>query len=114
MVGRHPSSLYQMSLEGPVLFGLVYLIARQRRGLGFNSGAFLALYAAFRFTTEFFRAPDPHMGFVAMGWMTQGQVLCVPMVILGLFLMLRAQPQVDHETGTIAAVQKRTRKRKTK
>ena len=114
VVGRHPSSLYQMSLEGPVLFGLVYLIARQRRGLGFNSGAFLALYAAFRFTTEFFRAPDPHMGFVAMGWMTQGQVLCVPMVILGLFLMLRAQPQVDHETGTIAAVQKRTRKRKTK
>ena len=89
VVGRHPSSLYQMSLEGPVLFGLVYLIARQRRGLGFNSGAFLALYAAFRFTTEFFRAPDPHMGFVAMGWMTQGQVLCVPMVILGLFLMLR-------------------------
>ena len=114
VVGRHPSSLYQMSLEGPVLFGLVYLIARQRRGLGFTSGAFLALYAAFRFTTEFFRAPDPHMGFVALGWMTQGQALCVPMVILGLFLMVRSQSQVDAETGAIAAVQKRTRKRKTK
>jgi phosphatidylglycerol:prolipoprotein diacylglycerol transferase len=96
------------------LFGLVYLIARQRRGLGFNSGAFLVLYATFRFITEFFRAPDPHMGFVALGWLTQGQVLCVPMVILGLFLMIRSQSQIDAETGAIAVVRKRTRKRKTK
>lgn len=112
VIGRHPSSLYQMSLEGPVLFTLVYLIARRQRGLGFTSGAFLVLYAMFRFTTEFFRAPDPHMGFVVLDWMTQGQVLCGPMVILGLFLMARSQTLAVEATGAIATLQKRTRKRK--
>jgi phosphatidylglycerol:prolipoprotein diacylglycerol transferase len=114
VVGRHPSSLYQMSLEGPVLFALVYLIARRRRGLGFNSGAFLVLYALFRFTTEFFRAPDPHMGFVALGWMTQGQALCVPMVILGLFLMVRSQSHEGAANHTITTVKNKARTRKTK
>ena len=114
VVGRHPSSLYQMSLEGPVLFALVYLIARRRRGMGFTSGAFLVLYGLFRFTTEFFRAPDPHMGFIAMGWITQGQALCVPMVILGLFLMGRSQSQKLETTDAVPPVQKRARKRKTK
>jgi len=52
-----------------------------------TSGAFLLLYGSFRWLTEFFRAPDPHMGFMAFGWMTQGQILCLPMILLGLVLI---------------------------
>ena len=87
VVGRHPSSLYQMTLEGPVLFFLVYAVAIRRPRVAATSGAFLLLYGSFRWLTEFFRAPDPHMGFMAFGWMTQGQILCLPMVLLGLVLI---------------------------
>ena len=87
VVGRHPSSLYQMTLEGPVLFLLVYAVAIRRPRVAATSGAFLLLYGSFRWLTEFFRAPDPHMGFMAFGWMTQGQILCLPMILLGLVLI---------------------------
>jgi len=91
VVGRHPSSLYQMMLEGPMLFGLIYLLAKSRPRVAFTSGGFLVLYGCFRLITEFFRAPDPHLGFIAFGWMTQGQILCVPMILLGIVLVGRPQ-----------------------
>jgi len=47
------------------------------------SGGFLIIYGVFRFVSEFFRMPDSHMGFVALGWMSQGQLLCIPMVLTG-------------------------------
>jgi len=84
---RHPSSLYQALLEGPVLFALVWWFARVPRPEMAPTGAFLAGYGVLRFISEFFREPDPHIGFVAFDWMTRGQLLSLPMVLLGATLI---------------------------
>ena len=91
-VTRHPSSLYQMLAEGPLLLGFVWLVSRRTSKVGALSGAFLLGYGCLRFCTEFFRLPDAHMGFMAFGWMTQGQILCIPMILFGLYLMLIRRP----------------------
>lgn len=87
VIGRHPSSLYQAFAEGLVLFALVWGFSRIPRPAGSVSGIFLAGYGVLRFTTEFFRKPDDHLGFVAFDWMSMGQVLCIPMVVGGLALL---------------------------
>ena len=50
-------------------------------------GLFLLGYGLMRFTAEFFREPDSHIGIDAFGWMTRGQILCVPMIVMGLYLL---------------------------
>jgi phosphatidylglycerol:prolipoprotein diacylglycerol transferase len=87
MVGRHPSSLYQAFLEGPLLFIVIWIFAGRFKKTGAVSGGFLIAYGLFRFVSEFFRMPDSHLGFVALGWMSQGQLLCVPMVLTGVFVL---------------------------
>jgi phosphatidylglycerol---prolipoprotein diacylglyceryl transferase len=85
---RHPSQLYQFALEGLLLFALLWIYAQKPRALGRVSGAFLLGYGVFRFIAEFFREPDAFLGFLSLG-MTMGQWLCVPMVALGAWLLLR-------------------------
>ena len=85
---RHPSQIYQFLLEGLLLFVVLWLYARKPRGLGQVSGAFLIGYGVLRFIAEFFRQPDSFLGFLSLG-MTMGQWLCVPMVLVGLWLWLR-------------------------
>ncbi len=80
---RHPSQLYEAFLEGLVLFCLLWFLrnrftARQ----GFLTGVFLLGYSVARFSGEFFRAPDAHLGFVLVG-LSMGQVLSVAMAIVG-------------------------------
>lgn len=87
MVARHPSSLYQFVLEGPLLFAVLWLFSRRERPPMVVSGAFLAGYGTLRFFSEFFREPDAHLQFVALDWVTMGQVLSVPMVLLGAVLI---------------------------
>ncbi|MDP3426723.1 MAG: prolipoprotein diacylglyceryl transferase [Humidesulfovibrio sp.] len=89
---RHPSQLYEAALEGLALFVILWLYSARPRALGAVGGLFLMGYGAFRFLVEFFRQPDAQLGFVAMDWMSMGQVLCLPMIGLGLFLMLRKSP----------------------
>jgi phosphatidylglycerol:prolipoprotein diacylglycerol transferase len=79
---RHPSQLYQMLMEGLLLFILLWLYARKERAAGQVSAAFLFLYGIFRFIAEFFREPDAHLGLLSLG-MSMGQWLCVPMVLGG-------------------------------
>ncbi|MFW6093054.1 MAG: prolipoprotein diacylglyceryl transferase [Pseudomonadota bacterium] len=86
---RHPSPLYQAFAEGLVLFVLVWWYSSRPRALGAVSGLFLVGYGTLRFVTEFFRVPDAHLGFVALDWLTMGQLLSVPMVLFGVFLLLR-------------------------
>ncbi len=89
-VARHPSSLYQAALEGPVLFFLLWLFARTNRPTMAVSGMFMIGYGALRFISEFFRRPDLHMGndgFIAFNWLTTGQLLSVPMVLFGLTIL---------------------------
>ncbi len=87
---RHPSQLYEAALEGLILFVLLYWISRQRRPVGLVSGLFLALYALFRFLVEFVREPDAHIDWFWLGWMTRGQMLCLPMLLVGLVLIVYA------------------------
>jgi len=84
---RHPSQLYEAFLEGVVLFTVLWLFARRPRPTGAISGLFLLLYGLLRFLVEFFRAPDPHMGFIAFGWLTMGQALSLPMALAGAGLL---------------------------
>ena len=90
-IPRHPSELYEAALEGLALFIIMALLARNpkiRAKHGLLSGVFLALYGLFRFAVEFFREPDPQLGFLFAG-ATMGQLLCLPMIAFGVFLMLR-------------------------
>ena len=91
---RHPSQLYQAGLEGVALFILLQVLVhvpaiRARRG--FVAGAFLAGYGVARSIGEFFRQPDAFLGFLFAG-ATMGQLLSVPMILVGGWLMLRARP----------------------
>ncbi len=89
-LARHPSQLYEMILEGLVLFLILWFYSKKPRPTMAISGVFLTGYGAFRFFVEFFRQPDSHIGFDLLGWMTRGQILCVPMVLLGVALIVVA------------------------
>lgn len=84
---RHPSQLYQAALEGLALFVILWIYSARPRPTGAVGGAFLAGYGVFRFIAEFYRQPDAHLGFVALDWMTMGQILSLPMFIVGVALM---------------------------
>lgn len=89
-VARHPSSLYQAFTEGLLLFCLLWWLALTPKPKGFLSGVFLIAYGSFRFTTEFFRSPDAHLGFILFEFLSMGQLLSLPMVIAGLWLLRRS------------------------
>ena len=84
---RHPSQLYQAFLEGAVLFSVLWVVSRKPRPTGLVSGLFLLLYGTFRFLVEFVRVPDAHIGYLAFGWLTMGQLLSVPLILAGLALV---------------------------
>jgi len=101
-VPRHPSQLYEAVLEGVVLF----LILWQLKDRGFRSGSmvclFLGGYGILRFFAEFFREPDPQLGFV-LGVFTMGQVFCTLMIIAAIILWLllpkSAGPKIYNSNG---------------
>lgn len=84
---RHPSQLYEFCLEGILLFIFLWIYSRKKRPLAAVSAFFLIGYALCRMFVEFFREPDPQIGFIAWGWLTEGQLLCAPMLLLGLFIL---------------------------
>jgi phosphatidylglycerol:prolipoprotein diacylglycerol transferase len=90
---RHPSQLYQAFMEGICLFVLLQVLVRipaVRTRPGMLTGVFLAGYGVARLVGELFRQPDAHLGFL-LGGVTMGQLLSVPMVAIGLWLILRAR-----------------------
>ena len=94
---RHPSQVYQFLLEGMLLFIILWLYARKERKPGQVAAVFLVGYGAFRFAAEYFREPDAHLGVLSFN-MTMGQWLCIPMILFGVLVWVRAQtqPQVPH------------------
>lgn len=86
---RHPSQLYQALGEGLVLFLLLWWFSAKPRARGQVCGVFLIGYSLLRFGVEFFREPDGHIGTVAFGWLSMGQLLSLPMLIIGAYLLLR-------------------------
>lgn len=86
---RHPSQLYEAFLEGVVLLTVMLLLSRRKRADGFMLGMLLTLYGTFRILVEFVREPDLQLGFVA-GQFTMGQLLSVPVLLGGVWLLWRA------------------------
>lgn len=86
---RHPSQLYEALLEGLALFIIVWIYSDKPRKPGAVSGLFAVGYGVFRFLVEFVRVPDAQLGYLAFGWLTMGQALCVPLLLVGLWLLLR-------------------------
>ncbi len=90
-VYRHPSQLYEAVLEGVVIFVVLYALSRRvpPRPQGTFMGAFLALYGVFRFLVEFVRVPDAQLGYL-FGPITMGQLLSLPLVLLGIVILVGA------------------------
>lgn len=106
---RHPSQLYQAFLEGACLFVLLQMLVRVpglRARKGFVAGAFLAGYGVARMIGEVFRQPDAQLGFLFSfpgGGATMGQLLSIPMVLIGLGLMIAARPDPAAEPASARA-----------
>ena len=90
IVPRHPSQLYEAGLEGVALFTIVWMFSSKKRPAGAVGGLFALLYGCFRFSVEFVRQPDPQLGYIAFNWLTMGQLLSVPLMLIGGFLLWRA------------------------
>ena len=88
---RHPSQLYEFALEGVALFIILWAYARKPRPEAAVSGLFLLCYGIFRFIVEWVREPDAQLGYLAFGWVTMGQVLSLPMILLGIWMFRWAQ-----------------------
>jgi phosphatidylglycerol:prolipoprotein diacylglycerol transferase len=87
-LARHPSQLYQFALEGVALFTILWFFSQKSKPRYCVSGMFLLFYGIFRILVEFVREPDPQLGYIAFGWLTQGQILSTPMVLLGIALVV--------------------------
>lgn len=87
---RHPNPIYQMIGEGVILFCLVWWFSSKPRPRMAVSGFFTLCYGIYRFLVEFVREPDAHLGFIAMDWLTMGQLLSLPMIIIGAALLFFA------------------------
>lgn len=88
---RHPSQLYEAALEGILLFAVLAVMVRMGalKRPGLILGSFIAIYGLARITGEFFREPDPQLGFL-WGGLTMGMLLSVPMIIAGAILIMMA------------------------
>ena len=101
-IPRHPSQLYQFALEGMTLFAFLLWFSRRQRPTWAVSGAFALGYGVLRFIAEFFREPDAHLGFQAFGWLTRGQLLCLPMLAVGIAMLwyaYRRSPKSTQRQG---------------
>jgi phosphatidylglycerol:prolipoprotein diacylglycerol transferase len=92
-IARHPSQLYEATLEGLVLFTIVWLFTMRPRPRYAPSGVFLVCYSLARMLVEFVREPDVGIGYLAFGWLTMGQLLSLPMLLAGIALLLIAYRQ---------------------
>ena len=100
---RHPSQLYEFALEGLVMFAVLWFYSRKPRPRYAVSGLFALLYGVFRFAIEFVRIPDVQLGYLAFGWLTMGQILSLPLILIGLFLLWlsRRAPTLAPATPTV-------------
>jgi len=83
----HPSQLYEAALEGILLFAILWWFTSKPRPRLAPAGLFLTLYSIFRFAVEFVRVPDEHLGYLAFGWLTMGQLLSLPLLAAGIAML---------------------------
>ena len=96
---RHPSQLYEMLLEGFLLFAVLWIISSKPKPVMTVSGYFVMLYGIARTSVEFIRLPDAHIGYLMQtDWLTKGIVLSAPMIVVGLIIILYARREGRHAT----------------
>jgi phosphatidylglycerol:prolipoprotein diacylglycerol transferase len=98
---RHASQLYEAGLEGLFLFAVMWWFTSRPRPRLAPSGLFLLIYGVARFLIEFVRVPDEHIGYLAGGWLTEGQVLSLPMILAGVAMLAWAY-RVRQPSGNFA------------
>jgi phosphatidylglycerol:prolipoprotein diacylglycerol transferase len=98
-IPRHPSQLYEAALEGIVLFTILAVMIRMGalKRPGLILGSFITIYGIARIIGEFFREPDPQLGFL-WGGLTMGMLLSVPMIIAGAIIIAAARRRKAAET----------------
>lgn len=97
---RHPTQLYEFFLEGVCLFAILWIYSAKKRPTMAVSGLFLFCYGIFRFLVEFVRVPDAHLGYLAFDWVTMGQILTAPMIVIGLVMVIYAYRKESLSTCT--------------
>ena len=97
---RHPSQLYELGLEGILLFVILWSYASRHRPMGAVSGLFLLGYGTLRFAAEYTREPDNFLGYLA-GGLTMGQWLSMPMIAVGLMMMIWAYRRAGKAEPTL-------------
>jgi len=85
-LARHPSQLYEAFLEGFLLFVILQVYTSKPRPIMAPTGVAVFFYGCFRFFVEFYRMPDAHLGYLAFDWLTMGQILSTPMIVVGALL----------------------------
>ena len=111
-VARHPSQLYEALLEGLALFLIVRWVYHLNLRQGATLWSMVSVYGLFRFTIEFLREPDSHIGF-DLGPFTRGQLLSFPMFLVGTYFLVRTLRQATEPTVVSSSrAQKRHLKRK--
>ncbi len=85
---RHPSQLYEAFFEGFLLFIVLWWYSSKPRPTCAVSGVFAIGYGLARFCVEFVRTPDVHLGYLAFDWLTMGQILSLPLILVGIILLL--------------------------
>jgi phosphatidylglycerol:prolipoprotein diacylglycerol transferase len=104
LIGRHPSQLYEATLEGLVLFVILWWFTAKPRPRLAPTGLFLVLYGCARFTVEWVRLPDANIGYLLGDWLTMGMLLTIPMILVGLAIMIFAYRR-DQPSGNLGAVE---------
>ncbi|MBY4798207.1 prolipoprotein diacylglyceryl transferase [Collinsella sp. AGMB00827] len=101
---RHPSQLYEAFLEGLVLFLLLQVLSRRRPlpPQGTFMGTFVLGYGIARILVEFVRVPDAQLGYLIGGVITMGQILSLPLVIVGIVLIVVAARAKRPQVGSVA------------
>ena len=105
VLARHPSQLYEGFLEGVVMFAVLWLYSAMPRARYAVSGVFALLYGMFRFLIEFVRMPDNGV-YVAFGWLTRGQILSLPLIAFGLWLLWMSRGAPVLQPAPAAATEK--------
>ncbi len=100
LVPRHPSQLYEAFFEGVVLFCILWPLRKKNWPHGTLTSLFFIFYALFRFFLEFFREPDPQLGFIAFGWLTMGQLLSIVIFVFGIFIFFITKKKQGALGGT--------------
>jgi phosphatidylglycerol:prolipoprotein diacylglycerol transferase len=100
MLPRHPSQLYQVALEGVLLFLFLWWYSSRPRPTGAVSGMFLVGYGALRFIAEFAREPDSFLGLLA-GGLSMGQWLSMPMIAAGFLMVIWAYRRAGKAQPTV-------------